>query len=106
MFVSAAGRNWLVFIVIFLATAGLYSNTLNIPWYLDDIVNIVDNPAIRDLTTAFSTSTDGSTFRITAFVSFALNYHFSGLNVASYHLVNIIFHAFTGFLVFLLLKRV
>lgn len=91
----------------FLGLGGLclvaYANALNAPWYFDDFDNIVENIRLRDL------SLNMSQFYRTrgiANLSFALNYHWGGVNVFGYHLVNLLIHWVTSGLVFLLLKRV
>lgn len=82
----------------------IYGHTLNVPWYLDDIRAIVENPAIHHLQSALDNLFYAP--RSIADLTFALNYHFGQTNVFGYHLVNIGIHLLTSFLVFLLLKRV
>lgn len=89
---------------IMLLGAGLYAHTLHAPWYLDDIRAIVENQSIRQLQSALHNLLPAS--QGIADLTFALNYHFGGTNVAGYHLVNIVIHLVTSCLVFLLLKRV
>lgn len=82
----------------------LYSQTLQVPWYLDDIRAIVENPSIRQLQNAL----DNLFVSSRGFVdfTFALNYHFGQTELPGYHLVNIAIHLLTSCLVFLLLRRV
>lgn len=82
----------------------VYTHTLSAPWYLDDIPAIVDNRDIQQLSTALKNTFSGS--RGIADLTFAINYHFSETRVAGYHLVNIGIHLLTGWLAFLILKRV
>jgi tetratricopeptide (TPR) repeat protein len=81
----------------------IYGNTLHVPWYFDDFGNIVRNPLIRDLSAAWHKITAQ---RGLAMLSFALNYHFHGLELPGYHVVNILIHLLTTFLVYLNLRRV
>ena len=74
----------------------IYSNTFSFPFLFDDQSNIVENSKIRDVSNflGFSGSRD------VGFLSFALNYHFNGLNVFGYHLVNLLIHITNGLLVY------
>src|SRR5438045_3911055 len=81
-----------------LLTILIYSNTLSASFQYDDISNIVQNPGIRNFS---SLPLSGS--RYVGFLSFALNYHFGGLNVSGYHLVNLLIHISNGFLVYSLI---
>src|SRR3990170_1166389 len=76
----------------------IYSNTFASPFHFDDEPNIVENYKLRDLSNFWPPS--GS--RYVGVLSFALNYHFGGLNVFGYHLVNIGIHIINGILVWLL----
>ena len=93
----------LVFTLLAFLGAALYSNTLQVPWYFDDFPSIVDQPTIRNLDLAFQNLLAG---RGLATLTFALNYHFGGIDTTGYHLVNILTHIITSGLVFLILKRV
>src|SRR3989338_716758 len=73
----------------------IYSNTFASPFQFDDNPNIVENYKLRDLSNFWPPS--GS--RYVGVLSFALNYHFGGLNVFGYHLVNIIIHIINGLLI-------
>ena len=81
----------------------VYFHTLDVPWYYDDVPGIVENGKIRDLNISFSNVLSS---RGLVNLSFALNYSFHGLNVAGFHVFNIILHFFTSIFVFLVLKRV
>jgi cytochrome c-type biogenesis protein CcmH/NrfG len=79
----------------------VYANTLQVPFYFDDDVNIVSNPVIRSLSGFFGG--DGYEFspnRFVAFITFTLNYAFGGLNVTGYHLVNLAIHTGNSLLVY------
>ena len=96
-------RNLLALAAILLLGILIYAHTLQAPWYLDDTHAILDNLTVRSLAAAV-----GNLFteRGIAILTFALNYHFGGTEVAGYHLVNIAIHLTTACLVFLLLQRV
>ena len=69
----------------------LYSNSFHCSFHFDDYRNIVDNAAIRDLGNVKAWWNFYPTRPVGIF-TFALNYHFSQLNVWSYHLVNLVIH--------------
>ncbi len=83
--------------------AALYANTFGVPWYLDDYGAIVDQPAIRDL----SSSLRGVLApRGLGSFTFALNYWAGGVEPAGYHLVNLAVHLLAGIAAYYLLLRV
>ena len=77
-----------------------YSNTFDAQFYFDDQKSIVDNPSIRNLGN-IKAIWKFSPIRFITYLSFAINYHFNQLHVFGYHLVNIIIHIITSFLVYL-----
>ncbi|MEO7414104.1 MAG: tetratricopeptide repeat protein [Opitutaceae bacterium] len=92
--------------------AGLaYTNSFKAPFVFDDIGSIVENPTIRRLWPmgqALSPPADwGFTVsgRPVLNFSFALNYAISGLNVWSYHALNLIIHVSAGLTLFGLVRR-
>ncbi len=94
--------NYIIIFIIFLGFA-VYSNTFNSPFHLDDNHAIVKNTAIKDITD-IKTIWNIQPTRFLTFFTFALNYHFHGLAVVGYHIVNIIIHiAASIFLYFLVL---
>ncbi len=87
----------------------LYANALQAPFIFDDYPNIVTNPHIRacPLTPeGISAITTGETAnRPTAIFTLAVNYWLHQYSPAGYHLVNILLHIITAFLVFLLTRQ-
>ena len=88
---------------------GIYSNTLEAPFYFDDKPGIIENPHIRITNLSFNAiknigfnSVDSS--RPIANISFAINYYFHQYHPKGYHVVNIIIHVLTGFLLYLFIK--
>ncbi|RNC82812.1 MAG: tetratricopeptide repeat protein [Phycisphaera sp.] len=86
-----------------------YFHTMDGEFIFDDFQNIVENPNVHmDEFNAESIkdSLSGSnTPRPVAYLSFALNHYFGGLEVAGYHAVNTIIHMLAGFAVYLLSRR-
>ncbi len=97
---------YIAILILALLSVVLYLNSLNDSFHFDDSPNILDNPHIRDLKDFPSFLKGIASYvgvpRMLTMLSFALNYHFHGLNVWGYHLVNVILHALCGILVFLL----
>jgi protein O-mannosyl-transferase len=99
--------------LILLAGLGLYLHTLNAPFIFDDFPCIVGNPAIRSFDYFFDFEQvralniyddikNNFALRPVAYLTFALNYKFGGLNVFGFHLVNICIHLVTAVLVYFL----
>ena len=88
-----------------LVALAAYSNSFQVPFFLDDISSIVENKVIRDLSGFLSGA--GYSFnprRVMAYFSVALNYRFGGLDVRGYHAVNLLIHTSTGALVYWLAR--
>jgi tetratricopeptide (TPR) repeat protein len=86
----------------------VYSNTFHVPFVFDDKHEIVQNPVIRNLGNFFLNS-KGYQFnprRFVAFLTFALNYQWGGLNVSGFHLINLFIHLINGVLVYSLIRAV
>ena len=98
-----------VSILLFFFIVGfvIYSNTLEAPFYFDDISAIKDNANIRAtrLTEIGNAGFKSSSTRPIAFISFALNYYLHQYNLKGYHLVNIIIHILTGIFLYLFIKE-
>ena len=92
-------------LLLILLVGGLaYSNSFNAPFILDDLTSIVGNPGITDLAN-FAPGGSGYDFiarRWVAYFTFAVNYHFGGLEVWGYHLLNLLIHLGTAALVYAL----
>ncbi len=88
-----------------------YANTFSAPFVFDDVASITDNPTIRHLwplRDALSPPPDwGFTVsgRPVLNLSLAVNYAISGLDVWSYHLVNLLIHALAGLALFGVVRR-
>lgn len=103
-----AWRHFQAILILFILIS--YSNTLTSTWHFDDLQNIVENQKLH--LTSLNTETliqvffahpreEGQIFRPVAYLSFALNWYFGGNNVLGYHLVNILLHVGTAFLLYL-----
>lgn len=95
-------------LILIVAGFIIYSNTLNVPFYFDDYDSIIDNPAIKNLNSFFHYNGiyDLMHTRFFSYLTFALNFHFSGLNVTGYHITNILIHLCSSLFVLLLVKEI
>ena len=83
-----------------------YSNSFAVPFFFDDLPAVLNNPTIRDLSTAFSPPSHGGTFgRPVANFSLGVNYAISGTSVWSYHVANLAIHVLAGLVLFGIVRR-
>jgi tetratricopeptide (TPR) repeat protein len=111
-----------LFIFTLISVIGLlaYSNTFTVPFQFDDDGYVVNDPIIRSFHYFFHPSEiaklnqqSPTAFpiglryafltRFLGYFSLALNFHVHGLDVAGYHIVNLLLHIINGFLVYLIL---
>jgi Flp pilus assembly protein TadD len=106
--------------VLIVAILGLliYSNTFHADFVFDDEIYIIQNPAIKDLSyflhplkvfhlTQFTRDfTYAFITRIAGYLTFALNYHFNGLDVTGYHVFNLLVHIINALLVYFLMRLI
>jgi tetratricopeptide (TPR) repeat protein len=93
------------------AAALAYSNSIAGVFVLDDVGAILDNPTLRHLgkvSEVLNPPGDGLTVsgRPILNLSFALNYACGGTAVAGYHVTNLVIHACSALVLFLLLGRI
>jgi tetratricopeptide (TPR) repeat protein len=105
-------RVWLAGLAIAFFGCLAYANSLSGPFVFDDITTIQENPSIRNLWTAVSTTgvePNGLTLRDYGRpilnLSFALNYAFGGRSVLGYHVVNLAIHCAAALILFGLVRR-
>jgi Flp pilus assembly protein TadD len=89
-----------------LLAVAAYSNSFTVPFFFDDRPAILNNPTIRDLSTALNSPPSGGTLgRPVANLSLALNYAISGTSVWSYHVANLAIHILAGLTLFGIVRR-
>lgn len=99
--------------LIILLSLIAYSNTFHSSFQFDDEAVIIKNPIIRDLS-LFLEPSKAKPFvgffeyrsfksRYIAYLTFALNYKIHGLDVAGYHVVNLLIHIINALLIYLLI---
>jgi len=81
----------------------VYSNTLDVGFRFDGHAAIEANESIRDFSKVIRVE-GGPTVRKLPYLSYYLNYRLAGLEVSSWHLVNILIHVLAAFFLFLLGK--
>jgi Tfp pilus assembly protein PilF len=96
-------------IILVIAVALTYANSLAGPFILDDQATIVQNPQIKDLSDVGGVLLPASETPIAgrplASLTFAINYAANGLDVRGYHIVNIALHASCALLLMLVVGR-
>lgn len=96
-------------LLIALVVAAVYANTFSVPFLFDDDHAIVQNPHLRQLWPVSHAlgAPEQSTVagRPVVSLSLAINFAVSGLEVWSYHLVNLLLHLGSAGLLFGLLRR-
>ena len=98
-----SARDYYHIAILAIVTFLLYSNTLQVPWYYDDVNNIVEQPQLNSLEQVFRLL---FSFRGVAKLTFAMNYSMAGLYLPGFHLVNILIHSGSTIVLYLILKRV
>jgi tetratricopeptide (TPR) repeat protein len=97
-------HDWIAWTIILIVGIAAYSGTMNSPFHFDDETSIVNNPAIRhvsDLEAIFRYSPS----RFVTYFTFALNYDVGGLDVAGYHIVNVIIHLLGALVLWALVRQ-
>jgi tetratricopeptide (TPR) repeat protein len=94
-----------VALIVILGLAA-YLNTFSAPFTFDTVLNITENPMVRDVANIPSilAGTEGTfASRPLMHATFALNYHLDGLDPRGYHALNIALHLANGILLFFLI---
>ncbi len=94
-------RHILTLFLLICGCALIYGQTLDHSFHFDDYYFITENQGIRDVTDwkAIWYSL-GKPTRFIGMLSFAVNYHFHGIDVTGYHVVNILIHMLNSCLVY------
>ena len=72
-------------------------------WQLDDFHTIINNESIHIGNFSFSALSNIRLSRYIAYFTFGLNYYFGGINIFGYHVLNLIIHLITSFVIYLIL---
>jgi tetratricopeptide (TPR) repeat protein len=102
-------RTLLSALVILLVAGGIYANSLSSGFVLDDELIIAGNPATRHVSgigdVLFAPDVIKPYYRPLNRASYLIDYRLFGLNPAWFHAVNIIIHALTAVLLYLVASR-
>ena len=106
---------WAVAAVLAISIALVYGRALDAPYVFDDHDTIARNTSIRSLWPLIGTEEHRgplnpmrdlpTSARPLVNYSFALNYHFNGLNLVGYHVVNVVIHFLSALLLFAIVRR-
>lgn len=81
----------------------IYKQAFRASFQFDDVLTVVENPSVKSLSDiGWIWFFDPS--RFLTHLSFALNYHFAGLDTCGYHLVNLAIHLLTTGVVYIFLR--
>jgi len=80
----------------------IYSNSFNASWHLDDYSSILGNYKIKNLSKSFQDIIPNP--RGICDFTFAVNYYFSGPNVFGFHVINLIIHIISAFMVYFIIR--
>jgi tetratricopeptide (TPR) repeat protein len=115
---NRANRTFLHILLVSIVGLLIYSNTFHAQFVFDDEPNIVQNPAIKTFryflepSAVMALDEISANFRyafitrIVGYFTFALNYHFHGLDVTGYHIVNLLVHLLNAILVYFLIRLI
>ena len=96
-----------VALILVALTLLAYADSFTGLYLFDDGGAIIDNPTIRHFSTSMKPIPNGTPVsgRPLVNLTFALNYHLSGLAVWSYHLANLLIHLLAVVALFGLIRR-
>ncbi len=85
----------------------VYGNTLLNSFTMDDLLYIVRNPTVTNLSVGrlFEPNKASNVFRPVTFATFALNLAVGGTHPVGYHLLNVLLHAAATWLLYLVLRK-
>ena len=106
----SVGRMRLAFFAIFFCGLLVYTNSFHVPFILDDVDAIPENPSIRQLrpiSRVLSPPGEGQAVqrRPVVNLSLAVNYATGGLRVEGYHVFNLAVHILAGLVLFGVIRR-
>src|SRR4051812_28223359 len=112
---AAGPPNWFVVAVLAISIALVYGRALDAPLFFDDHPAITKNTSIRSLWPLIGTEEHRgplnsgrelpTSARPLVNYSFALNYHFGGLNPRGYHVINVAIHFLSALLLFAIVRK-
>ncbi|MBW1849796.1 MAG: tetratricopeptide repeat protein, partial [Deltaproteobacteria bacterium] len=107
---SSILKSILTFLIFLILIFSIYWNTLDVPFYLDDVARIQNNTSIRISNLSLNQIKNAafgknlSNNRPIGNITFALNYYFHKYDLVGYHILNITIHILTAFFLFLFIN--
>ena len=92
-----------IFVLIILGLIA-YSNTFQVPFLFDDEGSIQLNQGVHGISNFLNGGYHFLPNRVLGYLSFAINYQLSGIDVTSYHIVNLVIHIINAQLVYALTR--
>lgn len=104
MFRSFSAKNvvW-TSLVLVLPTLLAYSNSFHVPFYLDDIGSIANNPNFKDA--SLSSLFADYQMRVIGYYTLFLDFQINKLSVTGYHYSNLCIHVLNGLVVYFLVRK-
>ena len=96
---SLVRKSWFAMAAIFLLGMILYANILHSPFQFDDQGLLLENPYLRNIPNLLK-HWDGDARKFITILTFAINYYLGGENTFGYHLLNVLLHIGTAFLLY------
>ncbi|MBF0556022.1 MAG: tetratricopeptide repeat protein [Nitrospirae bacterium] len=87
----------------------IYSNSFKAPFMFDDYTNIIEKNVIKDIgqdKDSYSLISPKANRRFVGVLTFALNYKLNGMDVAGYHVFNLIVHILSALAVYWLVMLI
>ncbi|MFC1855004.1 tetratricopeptide repeat protein [Thermodesulfobacteriota bacterium] len=98
----------IVLVLFFIAGFAIYSGSMSSSFHFDDMPNIIKNADITITELSYANLkkaafTDIAGLRPVSYVTFAFNHYLSGTDTTSYHILNILIHIISAFLIYLII---
>src|SRR5215471_21389771 len=87
-------------VVLAIVTVVVYANSLHGKFVFDDQQIVLQNPRLMNVHTLNDAVAIGTGWRQLLFLTYGLNYYWSGLDTFSYHIVNVVLHVVNVLLVY------
>lgn len=109
---AGQGKNLIFFSLCFILVFAVYSQSLSGDFVFDDRSIVSHRPLLENINNLPQIavlpywSAEAGLYRPLTLISYSLNYAFLGPEAWHFHLINIILYALTGYLLFLLIRKV
>jgi tetratricopeptide (TPR) repeat protein len=87
-------------VVLIIVTVVVYASSLHGKFVFDDQQIVMQNPRLMNVHTLNDAVAIGAGWRQVLFLTYGLNYYWSGLDTFSYHIVNVVLHIINVLLVY------